>query len=209
LLKAEFDQYRIKQQLHPLLSEYGFEGSLFQDLNLLNKWRDYKQGARWTSESGDILLCVFDDVLVLPEGTLAILDYKSTGSRYPKIYPSYQLQMDIYSFMIDKLKYPISGKAFFAFFQVVRDKGFMNRLPFRGLIIEVKTSISHVEDLFNRACILARKKDIPQSGPSCDLCRWQRQTSLIKSKDIKIKQAIEKKKPKSSSLPARDFNFNS
>ncbi len=94
---------------------------------------------RWTDPAtGHTLFGAVDDILEFPDQTLAVLDYKSSGANEITIYPSYQLQMDVYTFLLQKMGYRTHPKAYLAFFVAVKDGGFNGHLPFRGEVREVQ-----------------------------------------------------------------------
>lgn len=47
LLKQEFDKYRVKGELHPLLLAYNIPAKLFSNQELLNEWRNNFKGIRY------------------------------------------------------------------------------------------------------------------------------------------------------------------
>ncbi len=173
LLKAEFDEYRTKGEPHPILTEHRITAKLFHDPRRLQEWRSSAQGLRWTDpETGHTLHGAVDDLLEFPDGSLAVLDYKSSGAREITIYPSYQLQMDVYTFLLQRLGYRTAPKAFFAFFLVVKDEGFRDRLPFRRTLVPVTPQPGRVLELFRQAVALALSGQMPEPGKKCDICRW-------------------------------------
>jgi len=103
LLKAEFDEFRAAGKLHPILRDNKIEARLFADTEKLTAWRNNFQGLRWRDpKSGHTLFGAIDDILEFPDDSLAILDYKSSGAREVHIYDSYQLQMDVYTFLLQR-----------------------------------------------------------------------------------------------------------
>jgi len=177
LLKAEFDGCRAAGKSHPLLEEFGVSARLFPDMTKLQEWRNNFQGLRWIDPaSGHTLFGAVDDILEFPDGSLAVMDYKSSGAASIHVYDSYQLQMDVYTFLLQKLGYPTAPKAFFAFFVAARDQGFQGRLPFRGTVVEVSPNPERVLPLFAQAAAQALADQMPAPGPECDLCRWSAQT---------------------------------
>ena len=158
LLKEEFDAYRAEGKLHPVLAEHGVEAKLFADLRLLEEWRNRRQGIRWTDPlTGCTLFGVVDDILEMPDGVLSVLDYKSSGAAQVKVYDSYRLQLDIYTFLLEQNGYRVAPEAYLAFFVAVKDDGFHGRLPFKATVVAVPTETGRVGELFREALILARR----------------------------------------------------
>ena len=118
----------------------------------LSEWRNNFRGVRWTDpKSGHTLYGAVDDILEFPDDSLAVLDYKSSGAREVKIYDSYQLQLDVYTFLLQRLGYRTAPKAYFAFFVAVKDDGFKGRLPFRSQLVAITPNPDHVHKLFKDA----------------------------------------------------------
>ena len=184
LLKAEFDEYRARTKPHPILMEYRIPAKLFGDLPKLQEWRNNRKGLRWTDPAtGHTLFGAVDDVLEFPDRTLAVLDYKSSGANEITIYPSYQLQLDVYTFLLQKMGYKTRPKAYLAFFMAVKDGGFNGHLPFRGEVKEVETEPERVYELFQQAAEAAQSDRMPSSGEECDLCRWFDEANSILIKE--------------------------
>lgn len=173
LLKAEFDEYRAVGKLHPILAEQGVQAKLFADTERLAEWRNNFRGLRWKDpKTGHTLYGAVDDILEFPDDSLAVVDYKSSGAKEVTVYPSYQLQMDVYTYLLQRLGYRTAPKAYFAFFIAVKDDGFKGRLPFRAQLLGISPEPDRVHDLFKRAVVLAQSDDEPEPGAACDLCRW-------------------------------------
>ena len=138
LLKAEFDEFRAAGKRHPILVENKVEAKLFTDTEKLAEWRNNFRGLRWKDQkTGHTLFGAVDDILEFADDSLAVLDYKSSGAKEVKIYDSYQLQLDVYTFLLQRLGYRTAPKAYFAFFVAVKDDGFNGRLPFRAQLVAV------------------------------------------------------------------------
>ena len=173
LLKTEFDAHREAGTLPSILSSLERQAVLFTDSEQLHTWRNNFRGLRWTDpRSGHTLFGAVDDLLEFRDGSLAVVDYKSTGSAAPTIYPSYQLQMDVYTYLLRQLGYRTAPKAYFAFFLVVKDDGFRGRLPFREQLVDVTPNPGRVPELFAQAVTMAQADRRPSPGEACDLCRW-------------------------------------
>lgn len=188
LLKEEFDEYRARGELHPVLGEHfvaAADGSVpsrpagpvkakpFSDLGLLRRWRNNREGIRWSDPLTGYTLCgAADDVLEFPDGSLAVLDYKSSGASQLTVYDSYRLQLDTYTFLLTREGHRTAPHAFLAFFVAVKDDGFRGRLPFKGTVVAVPAQAERVGELFREAVILAESAEMPAPGDECEPCRW-------------------------------------
>jgi len=178
LLKQEFDDYRIKGKTHPLFLANNIQAKLFPNQDLLNQWRSNRVGIRYyDSELDATLFGAVDDILEFPDGKLAPLDYKSTGSSVPKIYDRFQLQMDTYTFLLEKNGFLTPRKGYLAFYIVDKENGFGDRLPFRKELHEVETNPSDIPELFKDAVAILRKNVPPLHSPDCKFGQWLKQAN--------------------------------
>lgn len=180
LLKQEFDAYRSKGEVHPLLRAHKIEAKLFPNQDLLNQWRSNFQGLRYYDKNlGATLFGAVDDILEFPDGKLAALDYKSTGSTVPKVYDRFQLQMDVYTYLLEKNGFKTPRKGYLAFYVVDKTSGFEDKLPFKKEIHEINTNPDDVPELFQDAVALLEKEAPPSHSPDCQFGQWLQNTSNI------------------------------
>lgn len=173
LLKQEFDAYREKGKVHPLILSYDIKAKLFSNQELLNEWRNNFKGIRYyDSDLKATFFGAVDDVLEFPDGKLAPLDYKSTGAREITIYDRFQLQMDAYDYLLEKNGYPTAKKGYLAFYIVNKEDGFNGRLPFKKELREIETDPSRIPALFKKAVELLRSDDPPLHNQDCKFGKW-------------------------------------
>jgi hypothetical protein len=173
LLKQEFDSYRAKGEVHPLILQNNIPAKLFGDQNLLNQWRDNFQGVRYyDSQLQATLFGAVDDVLEFEGGKLAALDYKSTGSAVPTIYDRFQIQLDVYTYLLEKNGYETVRKGYLAFYVVDKTNGFVDRLPFKKELHEIDTDPDDVPQLFTDAVETLKRPLPPLHSQDCQYNRW-------------------------------------
>ena len=173
LLKQEFDSFRAKGEPHPLLVEHNIEAKLFPNQHMLNQWRSNFVGIRYHDvDLNATLFGAVDDVLEFPDGKLAPLDYKSTGSSVPNVYDRFQIQMDVYTFLLEKNGFQTPRKGYLAFYVVDKKNGFGDRLPFKKEIQEIETNPSDVPILFRDAVMILKKDTPPPHSEDCDFGGW-------------------------------------
>ena len=173
LLKQEFDEYRAKNEPHPLLLTKNIKAKLFQNQSLLNQWRSNFSGIRYyDSDLEATLFGAVDDVLEFDGGKLAPLDYKSTGSTAANIYDRFQIQMDIYTYLLEKNGFLTTKKGYLAFYIVDKGNGFVDRLPFKKELHEIDTNPSDVPELFKEAVGVLRRTDPPPHSEDCQYGQW-------------------------------------
>ncbi len=178
LLKEEFDRYRAENKPHPLILAHKIPAKLFPNQNLLNQWRSNFAGLRYfDSELEATLFGAVDDVLEFEDGKLAPMDYKSTGSAVATIYDRFQLQMDIYTYLLEKNGFLTPKKGYLAFYIVDKGNGFGDRLPFRKELHEIDTNPSDVPEIFKEAVALLRREMPPPHSPDCKYGQWMEQAT--------------------------------
>ncbi|MFH1451140.1 MAG: PD-(D/E)XK nuclease family protein [bacterium] len=180
LLKEEFDRYRSKNQSHPLLSANNISAHLFSNQNLLNQWRNNLTGIRYYDPNLDATLFgAVDDVLEFADGKLAPLGYKSTESKVANVYDHFQIQMDIYTYLLEKNGFSTSQKGYLAFYIVDKESGFNDRLPFYKELHEIDTDPSYAQDIFADAVNILRKSVMPRHSLDCKYEEWLKQVKDI------------------------------
>ena len=173
LLKEEFDTYRSKKMPHPLLADNNIKAHLFPNQKLLNQWRNNLAGIRYFDQDlGATLFGAVDDVLEFTDGRIAPLDYKSTGSTTAKIYDRFQLQLDTYTFLMEKNGFKTPRKGYLAFYVVDKSRGFIDRLPFRKEIVEIDTNPSDIYAIFKDAIAALREPTPPKHSVDCQFKKW-------------------------------------
>jgi len=175
LLKEEFDDYRSKNQPHPLLVENNIPAKLFKNQDLLDQWRSNFSGIRYYHpELQATLFGAVDDILEFPDGKLAPLDYKSTGSKVANVYDRFQLQLDIYTYLLEKNGFQTPRKGYLAFYVVDKNNGFIDRLPFKKELHSIDTNPDDIYDLFKEAVALLKKDKPPAHNQDCKFANWFR-----------------------------------
>jgi len=173
LLKEEFDSYRMKGEVHPLILSNNIPAKLFSNQKLLNQWRSNFSGIRFYDDKLDATLFgAVDDILEFENGQLAPLDYKSTGSSVANIYDRFQIQMDIYTYLLEKNGFSTPRKGYLAFYIVDKKNSFGDRLPFKKELYEIETNPSDIPDLFKEAVNVLRNDKPPRHSPDCPFGKW-------------------------------------
>jgi len=181
LLKKEFDEYRAKGEPHPLMKAHNIPAKLFSNQELLNQWRSNFSGIRYYDEGlGATLFGAVDDVLEFADGKLAPLDYKSTGSAVANVYDRFQIQMDVYTYLLEKNGFATPRKGYLAFYIVDKKNGFGDRLPFKKEIHEIDTNPDDIPELFKMAVSVLNQSEPPPHSQDCHYGTWLRQIDNMK-----------------------------
>ncbi len=120
ILKPYFDKFR-KEKILPPEIDGKVEGALFDDQELLEKWRNalrptlkyrHPQYENFTL-AGGIDDCLFDGKYYIP------IDFKTTGSSSfeENSEKYYQHQLDIYNFLLEENGYKTKGLAYLVYYK--------------------------------------------------------------------------------------------
>ena len=169
ILKEHFDRFRDRGLLPPELHE--LKGvKLFDNVKLLEVWRNNLRGIQWVDKEGNILRGAVDNVLQKGK-KLIVLDYKTRG--YPlkeDTAERYQDQLDIYNFLLRKNGYETEDYAYLLFYHPdkVDDDG---DVVFNTDLVDRKISVKNAERIFKEALNIL-KGEMPASGEECGFCEW-------------------------------------
>ncbi len=182
LVKQEFDKYRLKSKLPPVFSELKTTAKLYNGLEM-EEWRNNFKGISCFDEDlNAILYGAVDDVLEFSDKSLAVVDYKSSGSKEINIYDDYRKQMEIYTHILRMKGFETQPHAYFVFYHVQKDGGgFKNVLPFKEILKRIDVDPSWVAGVFERAVETARQDEAPNTLNHCDHCHYVEMASKYKS----------------------------
>ena len=179
LLKKEFDLYRSRQTIHPLMQACGIRAIPFQH-EKLNQWRDALHGGmEYLHASTNLLLAgAVDDIWVGPDGQLFIVDYKSTSKEEEVTLDadwqiSYKRQMEIYQWLFRRNGFNVASTGYFVYCNGLTDRAILGaKLDFDIKIIPYTGDDSWVEGavLDMHKCLMS--DTIPASGQDCDFCKY-------------------------------------
>ncbi len=168
ILKNHFDEYRKKGELPPELKE--LKGvKLFEDKELLDKWRSNWKGMKY--ETDKYILKGAIDALLVKGKKLIVLDYKTRG--YPlkeDTHIHYINQQSMYNFILRKLGYETEDYSYLLFYHP--DKIMEEVFLFHKDLIKIKTSVKKIEKLVQKA-LKVLKGPIPNSAKDCEYCQYR------------------------------------
>ena len=174
VIKKYFDKFRAKNQLPPEI-EGKVKGKLFDNLNLLKKWRAWN-ATDLSYEDASLNACLsgaLDDCLV-EDGCYMPLDYKTKGSivkQDPARY--YQTQLDCYCLMLESSGYKTNNLAYLLYFSP-KDVSQGGNVVFEIHPFESKTDPQRAKKIFEDALNFL-KKPMPPLGKECEYCGWLKQ----------------------------------
>ena len=167
ILKIHFDKFREKGMLPPeICDETSCVGmKLFDNNELLKIWQNNRKGILFTDENGNILSGAMDNLLQ-KGNKLIVLDYKTRGYGLKEdTHEHYQLQMDIYNFLLRKNGYETEDYVFLLFY-VPREVTETGEVIFDTTLKKVPINVKNAENMWKKAIELLNS-DCPEKG-----CEW-------------------------------------
>lgn len=180
LLKKEFDMYRDKVEIHPLMSDYGIDAIPLAH-EKIEEWRDsLHRGIIVHIDNTNILITGgVDDVWVNPQGEFIIVDYKATSKEGDVTIDeewqyAYKRQMELYQWLFRQNGYKVSSTGYFVYCNGDASKdSFDGKLEFDIKILPYKGDDSWVEKTVLDAIECLKSDIIPVPGEDCDYCRYR------------------------------------
>ena len=179
LLKKEFDQYREKQEPHPLVAAEGLPLVPMQH-EQLEVWRNPFEGVRYHHQpSNFVVFGGVDDVWCDAEGTVTVVDYKATSKDGEVTIDagwqdSYKRQLEVYQWLFRNNGFTVSDTGYFVYANGDRSADdFNDVLRFTTKLISYTGSDDWIEDTLMRARQVLTEDTIPEAGKWCDFCPYR------------------------------------
>jgi len=173
VLKQHFDRFMEKGEMPPELKEeeevYGCK--LFDDEEKLKVWRSNFKGLAYLDEKSKILLHGAIDNILVKDGKLIVLDYKTRGFPLKEdTHEHYQTQMDLYNFLLRKNGYKTEDYTFLLFYypDKVLESG---EVVFETKLVKIKTSSLNGEKVFKEAVRILLLDKEPECSKDCGFCK--------------------------------------
>lgn len=182
-IKEHFDHYR--GDIPPELKGH-VDGTLLRDLKLMNKWRNWRTGLRYTDESRDAeLFGAMDDCLT--QGDIFIpIDYKTRAGApldgHSEKY--YQTQIDSYAFLLHANGYKTAGHAYLIYYfpEKAKEDGMVK---FNIKVVKISVSTDRIKKKFEDAVDFL-KGPMPKKG-GCEYCSYALKWGKILSENRQLK----------------------
>ncbi|MFC1674920.1 PD-(D/E)XK nuclease family protein [Candidatus Omnitrophota bacterium] len=170
VVKEYLDEFRSKNIL-PSFLEGKIPGKLMKDFPKKG-WLEYIDPLPGAKLGGYL-----DECIKLDDGNYAVLDHKTRGRAPDSVHPAYQFQMDAYTLLLEKNKYPTRRSAYLAYYipkKIISGSDF----NFEVLIKEISTDPERARTVFYKA-LEVLKGGLPSLQKDCSFCKWT-ETSQIK-----------------------------
>ena len=170
ILKKHFDKFMNRGKLPPELCDNSEckNLKLFDNNELLKEWRNSRKGLWFEDKESNILHGGIDNIMISKANNkLIVLDYKTRGFPLKEdTHEHYQDQLNIYSFLLEKLGYKVEDFAYLLFYhpKEVLETG---EVVFNTDLKKMKVSSEDAEKLWKKALALLNS-DCPKQ--SCEWC---------------------------------------
>ena len=178
LLKNEFDQYRDLSAPHPLMELNHIKAVPYRNLHL-ETWRNNFKGIRYIHEAtGFEVYGAIDDIWQAMDGTLHIVDYKSTSKNaeigiHADWQAGYRRQMEVYQWLFRMNDFTVSDKGYFVYCNALKNRpSFDNHLEFETKILSYDGNTQWIEPTLKEIALCLESKEMPASNEDCEYCKY-------------------------------------
>jgi CRISPR/Cas system-associated exonuclease Cas4 (RecB family) len=181
LFKKEFDIHRKAATTHPIMQKYGIDAVPFTHKNM-DTWRDPFMGIEFKEPETELMISGgVDDIWVKPDGTLIIVDYKSTSKEgtISSLSDSpwdqqYKRQLGVYRWLLENNGFTVASTGYLVYANASKDlDAFDDKLIFETTLVPVETDTNWILPTLReiKACLLS--EDIPTIGHNCEFCLYR------------------------------------
>ncbi len=185
LFKKEFDEYRLKGQPHPLMTDNRIKAIPFAHANL-DTWRMNFTGVEAVHKPTNLhIFGAVDDVWVNDEGELIVVDYKATAKPTEVSIDSgwqvsYKRQLEVYQWLLRQNEFKVQSVGYFVYTNCRLDlAGFNDHLEFKTKVIPYTGDDSWIEPTLVKIKKCMDSNEMPPVGSSamggeCEYCAYAR-----------------------------------
>jgi hypothetical protein len=180
LLKKEFDIYRRRAEVPPIVAAAGLDLVPFSHPEL-EQWRENFTGIRYETEDGRFLVTgAVDDLWVDSNGVITVVDYKATGrpeavTSLPEggFNDSYRRQLEIYQWLLRKNGFEVSDTAYWLYTTATQKQdGFNNALQFESHLVSHQGDTNWIGVTLDSIYRNLNEPEVAGPSDDCDLCRY-------------------------------------
>ncbi len=181
LFKREFDIHRKAKSQHPLMKKHNLEAIPFAHKDL-DSWRDPFVGIEYREPETDLLVSGgVDDVWVQPDGTLIIVDYKSTSKdgSITKLGDSpweqqYTRQLGVYRWLLENNGFTVAKTGYLVYANASKDEdAFDDKLTFETTLVPVETDVDWILPALKEIKNCLDQENLPKIGNNCEYCPYR------------------------------------
>jgi len=160
IIKQYYNTYRIQNELPPILNGQ-VDGQLAVNMPMTLQWQEAKGVTIWGRP---------DDYFLFQSGAVVPLDHKTKSRPPDEIHPAYQLQLDVYSYLLRMNGFKTVNKGLLAYY-CPNNGNLHNGMPLQCTVKEVITDPEHVISMIHQARNILREP-MPEPGTYCQFCKW-------------------------------------
>lgn len=181
LFKKEFDIHRKAGTAHPIMTKYQIEAVPFVHKEM-DTWRDPFVGIMHTHDpTGLVVSGGVDDIWVKPDGTLIIVDYKSTSKdgRIEKLGDSpwekqYSRQLGVYRWLLEQNGFTVAQTGYLVYANADKTLDtFDDKLVFETTLVSVETDVTWIDATLSDIKANLDSEQLPSIGTSCEFCPYR------------------------------------
>jgi hypothetical protein len=179
-MKKEFDIYREKQEVHPIVAAAGLDLVPFQHPNM-DLWRSNFKGVEAvTDDNRFTIFGAVDDIWVDSKGVLYVVDYKATGRQQAVtelgeggFYDGYRRQMEVYQWLLRKNGFEVSNTGYWVYVTATQKQPtFENTLHFEANLVAYEGNSSWIESTLESIYANLNEPEVAGPGEDCDVCQF-------------------------------------
>lgn len=180
LFKIESDHYRELQQPLPIALEYGINLVPLQH-EKIDDWRENFKGVRHHHPETNFLISgAVDDIWVDSNGTLTVIDYKSTSKNGrveelgdAQYQHGYRRQLSIYTWLLRQNGFEVTDKAYWVYANGLKEAtSFDATLKFDLTMIEYQTTTDFIEPTLLAFKQALDTETLPPAAADCEMCAF-------------------------------------
>lgn len=183
LLKREFDNWRLRQEAHPVMRLFGIEAVPFRHPKL-DSWRDFRTGLAAVHTATNIeLYGAVDDVWADAQGRLSVVDYKATSARPPVTFSGpnhagYRRQLELYRWLLQGNGFEMRDEDYWLVANADPDRTTLEgQLPLALSVVPYRGTIDWVPDALRAMRECLEQATPPTPGGECRWCRYRREAN--------------------------------
>jgi len=160
IIKKYFDKYRERNELPPIIKG-NISGKLPKDM----------PATLYHMENSRVkLMGRPDEYLEVDKGFIVPFDHKTKSKPPETPHPAYQLQLDVYSYLLKKNGYSTTNIGYLAFYYPC-DCDLHDGLDMHCKVLKVRTSFVRVQRLLRKAENILEGEE-PDNSYDCPFCEW-------------------------------------
>jgi CRISPR/Cas system-associated exonuclease Cas4 (RecB family) len=181
LFKKEFDIHRKASTPHPIMLKYGIKAVPFTHKDL-DAWRDPFVGIMHAhAPIGLVVSGGVDDIWVQDDGTLIIVDYKSTSKdgTIESLSDSpwdqqYKRQLGVYRWLLEQNGFTVAKIGYLVYANADKSlDAFDDKLVFETTLVSVETDVAWIDETLIAIKQCLDSESLPPVGSSCEFCPYR------------------------------------